>query len=170
MATATATGTKGGLAALKEMAEQARAQRIKTPMTGVGRDVRIPAKDILARACADQGGKNDAKDGMHRLLVPENDQTLRTYASRGYSVYVAPDTGQPERNETDIVVEIPTRFYDEELAADKLRSDKQIKDKLVADAKGAQANKAAGGGERTQVITTGPQADAEAAEQTKVVQ
>ena len=168
MATATATGTKGGLAALKEMAEQARAQRIKTPMTGVGRAVRIPAKEIIARACADQGGKNDVKGGMHRLFVPERDQTLRGYASRGYAVYIAPDTGQPERNETDVLVEIPTEFYLEELAANKARDSHQKMGGLVDDAKAAKDSKTAHGS-HTQIITTGPDADAEAAEQTKVV-
>ena len=66
------------LQALMNRAEAARKERKKAPLTGVGADIRIPQKDIIKRLCKDQGGKNDAKGGMHRLAVPET--RLKEYA------------------------------------------------------------------------------------------
>jgi len=97
---------------LRELADAARKQRKSAPYSGAGGDTRIPQKDILRRLNADQGGKNDADGGMHRLFVPANQ--VNAYARKGYAP--CKEDGQVVPFDTDIAVEIPTEFYEDELA------------------------------------------------------
>ena len=105
------------LQALMDRAKAARKEREKAPLTGVGTDIRIPQKDIIKRLCKDQGGKNDAPDGMHRLTIPAT--KLKEYSEKGYAPCI--EDGDIVRYQSDVFVEIPTKFYEEELKANKAR-------------------------------------------------
>ena len=112
---------------LQAAAERAQKQRRKAPMVDVNVDIRIPAKDIIKRMAAKTGGQ-DAD--YHYLFVPGAMQSLNAYAHKGYEIVM--DDGDMVMNETDVLVRIPTEFYDEELAANSARDDRRLK-KAVKD-------------------------------------
>jgi len=120
---------------LQKAAERAQKQRRKAPLTDVGTDIRIPAKDIIKRVAAETGGQ-DAQ--YHYLFVPGGKQSLTLYAHKGYEIVV--QDGDMVMNETDALVRIPTEFYNEELAANSARSDRMVK-KAVKDVSGNSQDK-----------------------------
>ena len=135
---------------LRELADAARKQRKSAPYSGAGGDTRIPQKDILRRLNADQGGKNDAEGGMHRLFIPANQ--VNAYARKGYMPCM--EGGQTVPFESDIAVEIPTEYYEDELAfisSQAARRSNQEMKKMRDMAKESGASKTTVG----QLVTTG---------------
>lgn len=138
MATDTQPKTPGKLQQLMAMAQAAQKQREKAPMTGVVGDLRIPQKDIISRFTQDQGGQNDAKDGFHYLFI--DNRQLKTYAARGYEPVV--EDGEVVPYQTDVLIRIPTKFYEDELGANKARSDHAMTSEVEKMTKGTKVGKA----------------------------
>lgn len=141
---------KSFLEQVHERAAEARKMRKTAPLTSSRGEIRVQAKQVLAIANEDQGGKNDVKGGMHRLLDAGDRQTMIRRASKGYEP-VLKDGGYL-RNETDLVYEIPAELYEADLAENKIISDKMVHGKITGDYEAAKENMVSTG-ESVQVVT-----------------
>jgi hypothetical protein len=129
----TPPAVSGEIAKYLEIAKSVQQERMRAPLTGVGLDIRIPAKDLISRHAKTTGGQN-AKNGYHYGTFPQGD--MRKMAYSGYEP-VFEDDCTLARNETDVLMRCPTFLYRQIIAANSQRDARVMsgaRKKIKADA------------------------------------
>lgn len=97
----------------QELARSVQAERLRSPLSGSGLDLRIPVKDLINRHQKELG------PDWHLHTCPEKD--MRAKAHAGYEPVVE-DDGSLARNETDVLMKCPKWLFDQQIKANSQRN------------------------------------------------